>query len=84
MKLDPKDYDAVAARADRLVTPEEIDAALERGLYAFAKAPVAVVACRQNKVTVVYDPVEEVRRNLRAVARRRTSRSCRRRRFRND
>lgn len=30
MKLDPKDYDAVAARADRLVTPEEIDAALDR------------------------------------------------------
>lgn len=30
MKLDPKDYDAVAARAQQLVTPEEIDAALDR------------------------------------------------------
>jgi hypoxanthine phosphoribosyltransferase len=30
MKLDPKDYDAVAARARQLVTPEEIDAALDR------------------------------------------------------
>ncbi|MFB1486441.1 MULTISPECIES: hypoxanthine-guanine phosphoribosyltransferase [unclassified Thiocapsa] len=30
MKLDPKDYDAVAARAQQLVTPEEVDAALDR------------------------------------------------------
>lgn len=30
MKLDPQDYDAVAARAVRLVTPEQIDAALDR------------------------------------------------------
>ncbi|SDX27663.1 hypoxanthine-guanine phosphoribosyltransferase [Thiocapsa roseopersicina] len=30
MKLDPKDYAAVAARAQLLVTPEEIDAALDR------------------------------------------------------
>lgn len=30
MKLDSQDYDAVAARAVRLVAPEEIDAALDR------------------------------------------------------
>lgn len=30
MKLDPQDYDAVAARAVRLVSPEQIDAALDR------------------------------------------------------
>ena len=30
MKLDPKDYDAVAGRAQQLVTPDQIDAALER------------------------------------------------------
>ncbi len=30
MKLDPQDYDAVAARAVRLVTPEEINSALDR------------------------------------------------------
>jgi hypoxanthine phosphoribosyltransferase len=30
MKLDPQDYDAVAARAIRLVAPEEIDTALDR------------------------------------------------------